>query len=499
MSLQAAQVTTPTMGSANTLAPLPRFRSGTSLPSAGRAVSIVTRIAGQAFLRMPPSTWLVVDVLLISAGVWIAFAAYPQFANAVDTHVAFWQAGAVFSFSVILSSLVFGLYERETLTGRSRILTRMLLTAITATLIAYTIIYVVMYSQVSRRVTTLAILTFLCSGTLVRMLALWTITEVHRGLLVVGTKPLYESFVTAQERGLLHEYRLVGYATVSGSGAAERDDDACLGAIVDEVNELVDQGVTDIVVSAQAADDANVMDWVVPSLQAGCRVTNEAIFYETATGQILVDEITPYWFLFSDLRIHCDEHATLKRAVDIVASAVGLLITLPVWPLIALGVKLGDGGPVFYSQERTGQNGSTFRLFKFRTMTTDAEKDGKSVWATPGDPRVTRFGRFLRRSRLDELPQLWNVLAGQMSLVGPRPERPDIVADLCEKLPYYAERHLVKPGVTGWAQISYKYGSSVEDAKRKLQFDLYYLKHMSFELDAVILFRTLGTFLRGGC
>jgi len=132
MSLQAAQITTPSMRAAKTLDPLPRFRTGAALPSAGRAASAVTRIAGQAFLRLPPSTWLVVDVLLVSAGVWIAFAAYPQFAGAVDTHVAFWQAGAVFSFSVILSSLVFGLYERETLTGRSRILTRMMLTAITA-------------------------------------------------------------------------------------------------------------------------------------------------------------------------------------------------------------------------------------------------------------------------------------------------------------------------------------------------------------------------------
>ena len=131
-------------------------------------------------------------------------------------------------------------------------------------------------------------------------------------------------------------------------------------------------------------------------------------------------------------------------------------------------------------------------------MRPDAE-NGKSVWSVPHDPRVTRVGRFLRKCRLDELPQLYDVLIGQMSIIGPRPERPDIVKDLCEKVPYYAERHLVKPGITGWAQISFRYGSSVEDAKRKLQFDLYYLKHMSFELDMIILFRTVGTFLRGAC
>jgi exopolysaccharide biosynthesis polyprenyl glycosylphosphotransferase len=233
-------------------------------------------------------------------------------------------------------------------------------------------------------------------------------------------------------------------------------------------------------------------------LQGGCRVTNEATFYETATGQILVDEITPDWFLFADLKVHCDQRATLKRLLDLTTAAFGLLLTLPLWPLIALAIKVCDGGPVFYSQDRVGQAGRTFRLHKFRTMRTDAE-NGKSVWASPNDPRVTAVGRFLRRSRLDELPQLYNVLVGEMSVVGPRPERPDIVRDLELAVPYYAQRHLVKPGITGWAQISFRYGASVEDARRKLQFDLYYLKHMSFELDTIILFRTLGTFLRGAC
>jgi exopolysaccharide biosynthesis polyprenyl glycosylphosphotransferase len=264
------------------------------------------------------------------------------------------------------------------------------------------------------------------------------------------------------------------------------------------IGRLGELGVTDVVVGDGAARDPNVMQWMVPLLQHGCRVTNEAIFYEKSTGQILVDEITPSWFLFADLKVHCDQQATLKRLLDLAIAAFGLCLTAPLWPLIALAVKLGDGGPVFYSQDRVGQNGARFRLHKFRTMRTDAE-NGRSVWASPNDPRVTRVGRFLRRSRLDELPQLYNVLVGQMSLVGPRPERPDFVAELCEKVPYYGERHLVKPGVTGWAQISFRYGSSVEDSKRKLQFDLYYLKHMSFELDMIILFRTFGTFVRGAC
>jgi len=256
--------------------------------------------------------------------------------------------------------------------------------------------------------------------------------------------------------------------------------------------------VTDIVVGGQVAPDPSVMDWIVPCLQRGCRVTNEAVFFEKATGRILVDEITPLWFLIADLKVHCDRQATLKRVIDIVTAIVGFGLSAPLWPVIALAVKLCDGGPVFYSQDRVGQNGKVFRLYKFRTMRTDAE-NGKSVWASPDDPRVTPVGRFLRKARLDELPQLYNVFLGQMSIIGPRPERPDIVDELSRELPYYAERHLAKPGITGWAQISFRYGASIEDARRKLQYDLYYLKHLSLELDVLILFRTIGKFLRGAC
>jgi lipopolysaccharide/colanic/teichoic acid biosynthesis glycosyltransferase len=168
------------------------------------------------------------------------------------------------------------------------------------------------------------------------------------------------------------------------------------------------------------------------------------------------------------------------------------------YPFLALAIKIEDGGPVFYSQDRVGKGGRIFKLYKFRTMRIDAE-NGQSVWARKNDPRATRVGRFVRRTRLDEFPQFFNILVGAMSVVGPRPERPDIVENLREHVPFWSERNLIKPGLTGWAQISFHYGNTIEDAKRKLQFDFYYLKHMSMELDVVILFRTLGTFLRGAC
>lgn len=244
--------------------------------------------------------------------------------------------------------------------------------------------------------------------------------------------------------------------------------------------------------------DTTVMKAVLPCLRRGCRVTNEAIFYEKATGQISVDDINPHWFLFADLQVHCQRKQAIKRVFDLLTSVVGLAVSAPLLPVIALLIKLDDGGPIFYSQDRVGQNGKPFRVYKFRTMRVDAEGDG-SVWAVRNDPRCTRVGRLLRRTRLDELPQLFNVLCGQMSLVGPRPERPDLVVSLNEQIPYFNERHLVKPGLTGWAQINFRYASTVDDAKRKLQYDLYYVKHMSIELDLMILLRTFGVFVRGAC
>jgi sugar transferase (PEP-CTERM system associated) len=468
---------------------------GRSLGSLGERAF---RVIGKGFLGLPTSTWLLLDLSILLVGLSVAYWVYPRPILETTPHITLWHALAVFAFALTTAGLVFGLYDRETLLSRSRILTRMLLTVGAATIVAYAITYVIMYATVSRRATCLAMSITLLAGAGIRLGACLAICKVPRGLLVVGPRSLFESFEQAQANGLLSEYRLLGYAVTDNQPPGPIHDRFNLGSITDQIPTLRERDVTDIVVGTEATRDPQVMDWMVPSLQCGCRVTNQAIFYEKATGQILVDEITPSWFLFADLTTHCDRHATVKRVFDLVTAVIGLCLTAPLWPFIALAIKLDSRGPVFYSQNRVGQNGRIFRLYKFRTMRPDAE-NGRSLWASPNDPRVTRVGRILRRTRLDELPQLCNVLIGQMSVVGPRPERPDIVRELCRELPFYAERHLVKPGITGWAQISFRYGSCIEDAKRKLQFDLYYLKNMSFELDLIILLRTLGTFVRGAC
>jgi sugar transferase (PEP-CTERM system associated) len=231
---------------------------------------------------------------------------------------------------------------------------------------------------------------------------------------------------------------------------------------------------------------------------AGVRVEEAAGFFERLTGKILVKNLRPSWLVFSQGFNKPRLLRNTKTAGEFVIAFAMLVLLAPFLGLIALLVKLDSPGPVFYRQERAGEKGRAFWLYKFRTMRIGAETATGPVWsAADGDPRVTRVGRHLRRMRLDELPQLLNVLRGEMSFVGPRPERPHFVDMLRRIVPYYDERHSVKPGITGWAQIKFRYGSTIEDAEEKLQFDLYYIKHMSFVFDAGILLDTLKVALLG--
>lgn len=227
----------------------------------------------------------------------------------------------------------------------------------------------------------------------------------------------------------------------------------------------------------------------------GVFVQEAESFYERLTGKIPAEAMRPSYLIFNT---GFDMHplaATAKRLCDFTLSALGLLVLWPVMLLVALAVRLDSPGPVLFRQERTGQRGRPFTLCKFRSMRTDAEKLTGPVWATENDPRVTKIGRFIRKTRLDELPQLFNILSGSMSLVGPRPERPHFVAELAHKIPYFNQRHIAKPGLTGWAQINYPYGNTVEDALQKLQYDLFYIKYQSLLFDLSILFNTVKTVL----
>ena len=222
-------------------------------------------------------------------------------------------------------------------------------------------------------------------------------------------------------------------------------------------------------------------------------------FLERETGKIRIDLVNPGWLIFSPGFRTSKLRKFSERAVDLFISAGLFLVAWPVMLLVALAIKCEDGfsAPILYRQFRVGQGNRRFHVFKFRSMTVNAEADGKAVWAQKNDQRITRVGHFLRRSRLDELPQIFNVLRGEMSLVGPRPERPEFVDELQKKIPYYSERHAVKPGITGWAQLRYSYGASEEDAAEKLQYDLYYIKNQSLMLDILIILQTVEIVLWG--
>jgi sugar transferase (PEP-CTERM system associated) len=230
---------------------------------------------------------------------------------------------------------------------------------------------------------------------------------------------------------------------------------------------------------------------------SGTRVEDATTTYERLTGKILIDDLKPSWLIFSDGFVVSRSMRFWKRAFDVGLASVGFVLAAPLTLLTALAVYLDSDGPILYSQERVGEGGRIFTVYKFRSMRVDAEPDGQPMWAQDGDDRVTRVGRIIRTTRLDEIPQLWNVLRGDMSFVGPRPERPFFVQQLEQEIPYYQQRHSVKPGLTGWAQIKYPYGSSIEDATEKLRYDLYYIKHVSLALDLSIVFDTFKVIIFG--
>lgn len=223
---------------------------------------------------------------------------------------------------------------------------------------------------------------------------------------------------------------------------------------------------------------------------AGITVSDALNYYERETGKVKLDLLYPSWVIFSEGFAGDRIQSAISRVLDLAASLALLLLTWPLMLLVALAIVLEDGFPVFYRQERVGFKGKTFNVLKFRSMRTDAEKDGIARWARPDDDRVTKVGRIIRKFRIDELPQIINVLRGEMRFVGPRPERPDFVDQLSQRIPYYRERHCVKPGITGWAQLRYEYGASQQDALEKLQYDLYYVKNRSLLLDVLILLQT---------
>ncbi|MFN0205909.1 MAG: TIGR03013 family XrtA/PEP-CTERM system glycosyltransferase [Planctomycetota bacterium] len=245
-----------------------------------------------------------------------------------------------------------------------------------------------------------------------------------------------------------------------------------------------------VIVALQDRRQALPVEQLLKCRLSGIQIEERERLYERITGKIAVEALRPSYLIFNDGFKTSPLRVATKRVLDLVASAIGLVLSSPILLLTAIAIKLDSRGPVFYTQERVGQDGDSFVLYKFRSMRTDAEKHGP-VWASQDDARVTRVGKFIRRVRIDEIPQMWNVLRGEMSFVGPRPERPVFTEELAKEIPYFLERLCVKPGLTGWAQVCYPYGNTRADAIQKLQYDLYYIKNMSVIFDLAVILQTV--------
>jgi sugar transferase (PEP-CTERM system associated) len=309
---------------------------------------------------------------------------------------------------------------------------------------------------------------------------------------VLGSGPRAEQLVDALRRRTELGMDVVGWAGAMGNGSLTRE---TLGAYLISLwqNHQVDRIIV-------ALSDRRGMMPVSELLQLrvrGVKIEDATALLEKVNGKLDVDSLNPSWLIFSEgFRLNA-AFLVARRVLSVVISLALLVLVLPLIPLIALAVRLSSPGPVFYRQKRVGLHGTVFSCYKFRTMRTDAEADTGPTWAGDDDPRITPVGGFLRRTRLDEIPQLWNVLRGDMGFVGPRPERPEFVAWLSQEIPYYHLRHLVRPGITGWAQTCYEYGASLEQAKEKLRYDLYYIKNISLSFDLYIIFLTVKIVLFG--
>jgi sugar transferase (PEP-CTERM system associated) len=312
-------------------------------------------------------------------------------------------------------------------------------------------------------------------------------------LLIVGTKP--GAVALAREliaRRLEFGAEIVGFVEPEAGCLASGVPAPGVIGEINDIPRLVDERKVDrVVVSLSDARGKLPMDTLLTMKLSGVTFDHLASVYEEYTGKIALENLRPSWLIFSSGFRKPTLYVFSKRALDITAASVGLVLASTLMAIVALAVKLTSKGPVLYHQQRTGLNGRAFTVHKFRTMCQDAEANTGPTWATTADPRITRVGAFLRKTRLDEVPQLWNVLCGEMSIVGPRPERPEFVRELTEQIPYYGQRHSVKPGVTGWAQVRYTYGASIEDTMEKLQYDLFYIKNASIGLDLFVLFTTV--------
>lgn len=392
-----------------------------------------------------------------------------------------------------------GIYQPSSNRTLQQAVSRALAAALLMLPLAYGI-----FSLIPQQVTNAAVMTYAAMGTVLVVIGhralvgrFGKLAVMQSRILVLGTgsvaKQVSESLLASDPHA-----RIVGFFP----GPNERELAVPQAQILNSTESLAvaaeKAGVDEVIValSERRSGSMSLRDLLDCKI-SGIRVSDISTHFEKRLGQIRLDYVNAGWLIFGEGFNQGFGRTAIKRVFDLLCGAALFVLSLPLMLLTMLAIVIDSRGPIFYRQERVGLNGKTFEVIKFRSMRCDAEEDGSPRWAQAGDDRVTRVGRLIRRVRIDELPQLYNVLKGEMSMVGPRPERPFFVESLTKDIPYYAIRNSVKPGVTGWAQVRYEYGSTVEDAKQKLQYDLYYVKNHTLFLDLLIMFETVSVVLTG--
>ncbi|KRF02123.1 sugar transferase [Frateuria sp. Soil773] len=459
------------------------------------------------FLRQQSVRWLVLlgasELLLLAASLGLAM--YLRFAHLPEDLAEFSQSlpqrALVFAVVIQLGMAALGQYQTHLRTSWFGLLARQAVAFAlggTGLAIGY---YLVPQAYVGRGVLGIALAIGFVAIMLFRLLflRLVEIEALKRRVLILGAgQRAAQIHQRMRRRSDRRGFSLVGYLPRLGEPVRVPEAQVLHPQVPLHVLAQRAQ-VDEIVVGVDDRRGSLPMDELLECRQAGVAITDLTTFFERESGRLQLSLLDPSWLVFSGGFDATPLHRAAKRGFDLLAATVLLLAFWPLMLLVALAIRLesGPGQPVLYRQERVGERGRTFWLLKFRSMRTDAERDGVARWARKDDDRVTRVGRICRKLRFDELPQLWNVLKGEMSIVGPRPERPQFVADLATKIRYYSLRHCLKPGLAGWAQLSYPYGASQEDAEEKLKYDLFYVKNHNLLLDLLILIQTVEVVLFG--
>ncbi len=416
-----------------------------------------------------------------------------------ETYGPLWPRALVFSVVMVMCLMAFGLYSARQRARAFGLAVRIIAAILAGIAVTVVVWYIAPAMRIGRGVMLLASVASLASIGLTRTAFTRLVREdvFKRRVLVYGSGQGASAIAELRRRSDRRGFTLVGYVKADGETRALPITtlDASLGLF--QLCERYD--VDEVVVAMDDRRRNFPLRELLECRLTGVDVTELLTFLERETGRVRIDVLNPSWLIFGPGFRRDPLRLFSSRALDVIASVVILTLSLPVMLLSALAIVIEDRwrAPVFYRQARVGRGGHTFELLKFRSMALDAETDGQARWAEKDDPRVTGVGAIIRRLRIDELPQLLNVLRGQMSLVGPRPERPHFVSELAQKIPYYVERHCVKPGITGWAQLCYPYGSSEQDAIEKLQYDLYYIKNNSLLFDLSILLQTVEVVFMG--